>query len=378
MTLGADKNPAEKSKLALRRSSGIDLPYNSAIDALRAYHTVHGDLVIPRRYIVPHDNDTFPKEWHGVDLSSTVYNMNWWQKNVKSKPSRVEELNKLGFVWERLQPEWNLVLEALISYATLHGDVLVPHKFVVPHGESRWPKATWKIPLGNCVYRIRSRNDFLRNDVTAASRREQLDGLGFIWDVHEHRFRIFYKILRHYAKLEGCGPFSNGRTKSLSVPSMFVVPSDARWPKELWSYPLGAKCSAVRQKELYVKGKAKRKQVLESLGFHWSGNSDLGWLQVVHAAAIFSRMNNRHLAVPYHFVVPAPPSRDDGSILVTGDDWPWPENLWGLPLGQRLKDVRTKGAYLSGEIGMKRRHQLNALGFVWKPSRGRPRKLSAD
>ena len=47
------------------------------------------------------------------------------------------------------------------------------------------------------------------------------------------------------------------------------------------------------------------------------------------------------------------------------------EYLWGFPLGQRLKDVRLKGAYLKGGSNQERRRQLDALGFVWKPKRGR-------
>ena len=47
------------------------------------------------------------------------------------------------------------------------------------------------------------------------------------------------------------------------------------------------------------------------------------------------------------------------------------EHLWGFPLGQRLKDLRLKGHYISGKEGESRRKQLDALGFVWKPKRGR-------
>jgi hypothetical protein len=360
-----------------QRACGIDLPYDLTITALRTYHSIHGDLVIPRRYVVPSDSKSvFPKEWQGIDLPSTVYTRNWWLRNVKEKPERVAELNKLGFVWERMQTEWNIVLEALITYSTMHGDILVPNKFVVPHGESAWPKATWGIPLGNSVYRIRARNDFLRGS-NSYNRRLQLDGLGFVWDVHEDRFRKFYTALRHFARLESCGAYSSGRTKALRVPTSFVVPESDDWPKELWGFQLGVKCTAVRQKELYVKSKSDRKQALVDLGFRWTGNADLGWLEVVHAAAIYSRMNDRNLDVPYHFVVPSPPTVVGQSTLVSGDDWPWPDHLWGLPLGQRLKDVRVRGAYLSGHVANDRRLQLDALGFNWTPKRGR-RKINSE
>jgi len=348
-------------KTSTRRTNGIDLPYESTIEALRTYHSIHGDLVIPRRYMVPEDSG-YPNEWVGLDLSSSVYNMKWWQKNVKEQTERVSELNKLGFVWERLQPEWNIVLEALVTYHMLYGDVLVPNQFVVPHGDTQWPRAAWNISLGNCVYRIRARNDFLHGS-NAASRRNQLQRLGFVWDVYEERFHTFYVVLRHFAKLQGCGKYStNGRSKPLKVPSTFVVPADdIRWPKELWNYQLGAKCTAVRQKELYVKNKPDRQLMLEQLGFRWRGNADLGWLRVVHAAAIYSKIHHRNLDVPYQFVVPEPPNYFVGG----SEEWPWPEHLWGLPLGQRLKDIRITGAYLKGEDAEARRRQLDALGFVW-------------
>jgi hypothetical protein len=119
-------------------------------------------------------------------------------------------------------------------------------------------------------------------------------------------------------------------------------------PIDLWNYPLGARTMAVRQKQLYIRSHPRRKQILEDLGFRWrNGNADLGWLDVVHAAASYSQLHGRVLNVPLSFAVPAPPPN-----AVIDDEqqhaWPWPERLWGLKLGQRLKDVRLEGAYLKG------------------------------
>jgi hypothetical protein len=363
----SDDSKTRAAKNARRQTGNVHLSYNATMNALLAYHAQHGDLAMPRRYIVP-ELEVYPTTFHGLDLSSTVYNMKWWQDHVKQRPERVAALNKLGFVWQRLQPEWNTVLEALITYSSIYGHVVVPYKFVVPHSDHDWPMATWGIPLGNCVYRMRTRNDFLRG-ANAAARRDQLDGLGFVWDVQEYRFHKFYVALRIFAQLRSTGASGQlvrDRIPPLQVPAHFVVPEAQDWPPELWGFPLGAKCTAVRQKGVYIKSKPERQIMLDELGFHWSGNADLGWLKVVHAAAIYSKLHHRQLDVPYHFSVPARLADD-------GNDWHWPEYLWGLPLGQRLKDVRTKGAYLHGELGDKRRRQLDALGFNWKPRRGRPR-----
>lgn len=400
--------------------------------------------------------EDYPPEWHGVKLARRVYTMSWWQRHVAKNPSRVSRLNDLGFVWERLQSEWNLFMEALVCYGARYGDVLVPVSFVVPrdedesdsddhdesgtkpggdgttatmpeHGtkqETYWPKATWGFPLGNCVHRVRLRHDFLVGD-HAHERRKQLDGLGFVWDVGEYRFEQFHRALRLYDGLEqreesrmteaavatlamatvdgasnGSGTAgsggSNGRT--IRVPVKFVVPADpsSGWPRDLWNYPLGTKCVAVRQKELYVKNHPDRRRALDEVGFRWSGNAALVWLDVVHGAAIYSQMHGRTLNVPFDFVVPAPRSyagevsgkngNDKTSAKGVGgsaasdvdydmyESWPWPERLWGLKLGQRLKDVRLKGSYLKGADAQTRRAQLDALGFVWKPKRGRRKR----
>lgn len=396
-----------------RTSKGLHLSYKSAIQVLEQYYKIHGNLVIPRRYTVPPTSD-FPSEWHHLHLSTAVYNMKWWSKHVQSKPERVYELNQLGFLWDRLQPGYNLVLEALVTYKALRGHVQVPATFVVPYEtkeeREQWPQATWGIPLGNCVQRIRSRGDFLRNEDTAWKRRRQLDNLEFVWDVREMAFSKFLNALKVYGLLQ---KKPGSASRALQVKSTFIIPSgewlDERgkndgisarrigkhhednskirnpWPQELWDYPLGAKCTAVRQKGLYIKNNFHRQKALQEIGFQPSGNATLRWLEVVHAAAIYSRMHGRVLDVPSNFVVPAPPkSMSEAYMLImhagAEDAWPWPESLWGLNLGQRLKDVRLKGAYLKNkDTASSRKAQLDALGFVWQPKRGRrKRSLGGD
>eukprot|EP00560_Eucampia_antarctica_P007684 CAMPEP_0197823092 /NCGR_PEP_ID=MMETSP1437-20131217/420_1 /TAXON_ID=49252 ORGANISM="Eucampia antarctica, Strain CCMP1452" /NCGR_SAMPLE_ID=MMETSP1437 /ASSEMBLY_ACC=CAM_ASM_001096 /LENGTH=366 /DNA_ID=CAMNT_0043422073 /DNA_START=248 /DNA_END=1345 /DNA_ORIENTATION=- len=344
-----------RNKVGSRAVKSIykELSYEDALDVLRAYHAKHGNLVIPRRYIVPKTYD-FPEEWQGVDLDKSIYTMHWWTLHIKSRPERVSELNKLGFVWERLQPEWNLVLEALVMYYTENGHIKVPSAYVVPFDDNTWPKATWGIALGNCVHRIRSRHDFLRDEDTSHSRRKQLDGLGFVWDVSEIAFKNFYNALKHYNRLEREQNYSSTLpyTRTLRVPSTFVIPSGVEhgWPQDLWGYPLGVKCTAVRQKRIYLKNNPERARALENIGFNWFGNATLGWLEVVHAAAIYSKLHGRTLDVPAKFVVPSPPETHRDALLLNMEEpWPWPEKLWGFPLGQRLKDIRLKNAYMTGD-----------------------------
>ena len=329
------------------RSNGIEIPYESTLQALQAFHEEYSHLVLPRRYPVP-ESSSYPSIWHSVDLAGTVYNMRWWQRHVKNQPDRVSELNRMGFVWERLQPEWNLILESLIVYKALDGNVLVPSTFIVPNDDDRWPKACWGISLGNSVYKIRNRGDHLGgNNPNAWSRRQQLDAIGFVWDVQELRFSKFSSALQLFGRIEqqqqqqqSMSSSSTIHTGALKVPSQFVIPRSSRYPNELWGYRLGERCTQVRQKELYIKGHPHRLQILGDLGFYVTGgsNNNLRWLEVVHAAAVYSQMNNNKLEVPTKFVVPEPPRRvadrskdnenqeEIGASRVVGSDdaWPWP------------------------------------------------------
>ena len=87
-----------------------------------------------------------------------------------------------------------------------------------------------------------------------------------------------------------------------------------------------------QKKSVYRPSYPKWQRALAESGFQWSGNAMLGWLEVIHAAAIYSKMHNRNLDIPYHFVVPASPYIDhdrsddktDSSITGSDDAWPWP------------------------------------------------------
>lgn len=327
------------------------LPYDTTISALRAYHSVNGHLVMPWRFVVS-DPDVYPAAWLGYDLPLTVYHMDWWQAHVRNHPTRVNELNTLGFVWERLQPKWNIVMEAFVTYHSLHGHIRVPDGFVVPTNDTTWPKATWRIPLGKTVARIRQRNDFLLDPTTSYERRQQLDRMGFVWNCHDQSFWKFYTALRHYRLL-----YYNNEQQPLCVPVKYVVPHNTtEWPNDLWGYPLGLRCRSVLHEDLYLKARspdenddaAQRRQLIADLG-GLQRSTHLNWLRISHAAAIYSRLHNGSLHVPPQFVVPET----------------WPRNLWGLPLGARLQDIRNNGTYLKGREGPTRRRQLEALGFVW-------------
>lgn len=142
--------------------------YADALKALRQYYGVCGNLIIPRSH----------------PLSKVVYDFQWWVSHVQNHPSRVRELNELDFVWGRLQSPWNLVVESLLCYKSLHGHLDVPTSYIINSSYKPcpdYPVACWGLELGVACNNIRSRN-FYMSGPTAQERNMQLQGMGFIWD----------------------------------------------------------------------------------------------------------------------------------------------------------------------------------------------------
>jgi hypothetical protein len=164
-----------------------------------------------------------------------------------------------GLAWELNEPRWDRVRRALATFGELHSKIewlLVSQSFVVP-SEAPWHKICWGMQLGETVRNIRAREDFVKD---RSERREWLDGIGFVWDEHEHRWREQVQpALLAYREVHG----------DTRVPVSFVVPSEAPWPEACWGMKLGKTVSDIRGKETLVKGRPERLDWLDSIGFVW-------------------------------------------------------------------------------------------------------------
>ncbi|KAF0716194.1 Aste57867_2981 [Aphanomyces stellatus] len=92
-------------------------------------------------------------------------------------PSIVAELDKIGFVWNCLEHQRQLNIEALELYKEKFGDLLIERKFVVPDKDPTWPVYLWNKKLGLVVHELRHRKNKIVPD-----RRKVLSAMGFVWD----------------------------------------------------------------------------------------------------------------------------------------------------------------------------------------------------
>ncbi|KAL7467063.1 hypothetical protein ACHAXS_007341 [Conticribra weissflogii] len=82
------------------KAAANDVRYQRVYDALVKYKELYGDLLVPQPFTVPEDSDEWPEEVRGLRLGARVNAIRSQGTFVKTDPSRKEDLDALGFVWE--------------------------------------------------------------------------------------------------------------------------------------------------------------------------------------------------------------------------------------------------------------------------------------
>ena len=163
----------------------MDVSFDQIYDALVTYRSEvqpEGSLVVPSNFIVP-NYGPWPEATRGMPLGKKIPTVRS-KAYLKANPTATEKLTKIGFEFDGKvaanDARFNNVFNALKRYKELHGDLLVPQPFVVPDGSDDWNENFWGLRLGARVNAIRSQGTFVK---TNPQRREQLDKLGFEWEL---------------------------------------------------------------------------------------------------------------------------------------------------------------------------------------------------
>lgn len=303
--------------------------------------------------VVPHHlrAESWPKELHGLALGLRVRTFIRAVERGAQKQSveQLAELQQLGFPWCSWDAYYfeNVTVPALATYSKLEGDLFVPQKFIVPHGDLAWPRSTWGVPLGIQVAKLRKQR---HQRALEHHHVDALERMGFVWKVRDAKwFQYFLPGLRIFKELHG----------HADVPLAFVIPertnssdgnedngSASVWPQYLGGYMLGRHVYMVRSGKYSSQVEESRGE-LEALGFSFN-LSETAWSQTIFPALRVFAQEFHHCDVHQEFVVPSAA--------------PWPEKAWGLKLGHTVKSIR-QGAY---EDQVQAYHRnLEQIGFIW-------------
>jgi len=129
--------------------------------ALARYKRVHGDCNVPRHW---------PENPY---LGLWIRKQRHARKTNRLEQSLIDQLDKLGFVWNYLEHQWEAGYAALIEFRKEYG-----HCRVSTLSKTHAALANW----------VRTQRLRKKQGKLSAEQFRRLDALGFTWDMSQPRF----------------------------------------------------------------------------------------------------------------------------------------------------------------------------------------------
>jgi hypothetical protein len=278
------------------------------LPSLRRFLEVNGHTDVPKVFVVPIGDETWPKVAWGVRLGGMVDKVRCGKAYAAQIAESKEELERLQFCYKTSIAERDWV-EKILPSVRVHrqefGHCIVPQSFVVP-ASSPWPEKAWEMHLGYAINRIRAGSCYAEQ---VTRYKAILDELGFAWDWSAAVWNE--EII---PALDAFAEVYKGRR----FPSTFVVPSENPWPSRVWGMQLGAAIHQLRSIGNFFAHYGREFEKLEGLGMNMKLATRAWKLRVVPLLEIHEALNGDQ-EVPESFVIPS--------------EAPWPEEMWGVRLG---------------------------------------------
>jgi hypothetical protein len=163
---------------------GVDLgPQKASPDfervfkALSDYKAVHGDVLVPAKFVVPRGDAAYSFNAWGLKLGWNLQTIRLGGCYSEHR-DRLEALG-VNFDVNRYDVRgFDVIYSALEAYMAVHGNLLVPARFVVPQDDVNYPSEAWGMKLGGNVSTIRSKGAY-------SEHRAKLEELGFVFKTNK-------------------------------------------------------------------------------------------------------------------------------------------------------------------------------------------------
>jgi superfamily II DNA or RNA helicase len=266
----------------------LEVDWEEGFNYLTIYQEREGHCDVPRLYTEG-----------AFKLGQWVGNQRANKDNISGE--RRKRLDAIGFLWDVLQTRWQEGFAALTTYKAREGHCDVP----ALHTEGR------RFKLGQWVTVQRSRN---REGIMSCERKQQLDAVGFLWDVLEAKWEEGFAALKTFKALKGHCNVPTGHDEG--------------------TFKLGQWVNVQRNEKDVMS--AERKQQLDAVGFVWDARKNR-WEEMFAALKTFKAREG-------HCDVPKGHDED------------------GFKLGNWVDSQRA-----NKNISPERRKWLDNIGFVWDP-----------
>ncbi len=307
------------------------------LNLFKEFKQRYGHLRIPCKFVVPSTStilaegtSPWPAEYHNERLGSLVHSIRRHISgavNVNYLSSDVERLLEMGFKKNAHHENDDTVLFAFQQYKQIFGHTNIVRSFGIPNDDERWRDDVRGIKLGNTLRHIRVQKRHIRihKDLVTL-------GVDLSPQTSERKFEKLFDGFQSYKTIHN----------HLQIPLEFVIPvNDARYPEQTWGMLLGKKLYGICSHGKY----SKYKDRLVALGVEIKVKKvQNAGFDAIYSALVAYKSLHSHVKVPQQFIVPL-------------EDSNYPENTWGLRLGQAVSGIRNRGNYVE------RREQLLSLGF---------------
>ena len=273
-----------------------DDDWEKGIREFRVFKELNKQVLVPQRYAVG-----------GFKLGLWVKNVRLANSRKLLSKTKIQLLDDLGFVWDVHDHLWEQGVNRIRQYRAEHGHVLVPMRYETSDG----------FKLGRWV---NGKRVALSKGKLDEQQIASFDGLGFVWNVHDHLWEEGITRLRQYRAEHGHVLVLRG-----------YETSDG--------FKLGHWVNGKRVAK--SKGKLDEQQIasLDDLGFVWEVNDHL-WEQGITRLRQY-RAEHGHVLVLRSYETPE-----------------------GFKLGDWVNGKRV--AKSKGKLDEQQIASLDDLGFVWE------------
>lgn len=264
----------------------------------KKYYEKHGDLLIPRSYVVMHGNENI-KLGNWINTQKMAYKGTY---HVRISEEQIRLLEEIGMVWdvkkykkENIGKDWLKKYELARKYYEKYGDLLIPITYFENINNER-------INLGFWINRQRERYKGSQKSPLSTVEIKLLEEIGMIWYVREYQDENIDKTwLKKYELVKKYYEEHN----NLLIPRDYEVMLDNKQVKlGIWIYNQRQKYNGNARKDLTD----AQIKLLEEIGMVWDGrryiyeeiNSE--WFSLYNIAKKYYETYG-NLLIPYDYCV---------------------------------------------------------------------------
>ena len=177
-----NKGTLSEERIQLLEQIGIVWNQNESrwqkmFDLAQEYYKENGSLLSIK--------DEKLKNW--IQVQRRAYKEN--ETSTKLSEEKIKKLESIGMVWDVKEKEFSDMYELAQKYYEEHGNLLLPHKYVINEKNlSSW---------------IKEKRRAYKNGTLSVEQIEQLEAIGMIWDVRQYQWETMYQQAQEYYNEHG-------------------------------------------------------------------------------------------------------------------------------------------------------------------------------